>query len=57
MSDRESLRSAERIMASVQDAKRKEQASQAMEQVNRPKQGELFPDAVRAAKHRLRQGS
>ena len=56
MSD-ESLRAAERIMASVQDAKRKEQANQALEQVKRPKQGDLFPDAVRAAKHRLRQGS
>ena len=55
MSD--SLKEAERIMASVQDAKRKEQAKQAMEQVKRPKQGELFPDAVRAARHRLRQGS
>jgi len=57
MSDRESLRDAERIMASVQDAKRKEQASQALERLKRPKQGELFPDASRAAKHRLHQGS
>ena len=44
-------------MAAVQDAKRKEQASQALERLKRPKQGELFPDASRAAKHRLHQGS
>ena len=49
-----SLRDAERIMASVQDAKRKQQAETARKQVT--KQQELFPEAIKAAKHRMQAG-